>query len=81
MNSNDNDSSSGINKVRKSESEYKGVKIFELDRNGNTGIFDKGTTRTYVINLMLIIFSRLLILGFIHFYLNQIFHIKYKSYF
>ena len=69
MNSNDNDSSSGINEVRKSESEYKGVKIFELDRNGNTGIFDKGTTRTYVINLMLIIFSRLLILGFIHFYL------------
>jgi hypothetical protein len=64
MNSNDNDSSSGINEVRKSESEYKGVKIFELDRNGNTGIFDKGTTRTYVINLMLIIFSRLLILGF-----------------
>ena len=27
MNSNDNDSSSGINEVRKSESEYKGMEI------------------------------------------------------
>ena len=81
MNSNDNDSSSGIDEVRKIEGEHKGVKIFELDRNGNPGIFDKGTTRTYLINIMLVIFTGLLFLGFIHFYLNQVFHVKYKSYF
>lgn len=78
----DIDSSNGKDIIRDIEGENKGIKIFEINRNGNVGIFDKGGSRTYLLNILLVLSVILFIYGFIKYFINSIMYKhEYKGYF
>lgn len=67
--------------IRDIEGKNKGIKIFELDRNGNPGIFDTGGSKYYIIDLLSIILTALFVFGFIFQYFFQSKHKEYNAYF
>ena len=71
----------GEDVIRDIEGKHKGVKIFELDRNGNPGIFDTGGSKTYMIDLLSIMLTILFIFGFIFQYFYQSDYKEFNSYF